>query len=127
MIIVITAITKQVVRQPHRHFHGRSPSKLAAPDHERIFKHAALFEIFQQSTNRLVTLLSHRTVTLFQILMVVPIAADPRLHEANSPFNKSPGNQNLSRLRAISIHTANRFGFLTEIERIGCFQLHPRR
>ena len=71
-------------------------------------------------------LLGHPAVALFQVLVVVPIVADPGLHEADSPFHQSARDQGLPGLGAFPIHAANRLGFPTDVERLGCFQLHAR-
>ena len=58
--------------------------------------------------------------------MVVPIAADPGLHEADSPLDQSARDQDLPGLGALPVHSADRLGFPTDVERLRCFQLHAR-
>src|SRR5689334_22572686 len=76
-------------------FVERSAAKLSAPDHQRLFEHAALLEVRQQSCNRLVAGAAVPGVIAFDVAVGVPpgVAAAIELDEAHAALDHSASQQ----------------------------------
>ena len=64
----------------------------AAPDDERVIKHAALFEIADQRSRRLVRVAALASESGRKSAVLVP-ATVVKLHESDAAFHKSPSKQ----------------------------------
>ena len=95
------------------------PAELAAPDNQRVFEHAALFEISDQGGARLVDGQTLSADVLRQRAVLVPAAVE-ELHEGNTPLSQPPGDDAVARkaarfLRVGAVHLHRRFGLIGEI------------
>src|SRR5262249_44790536 len=72
---------------------------LAAPKHERILEHAALFEVFDQSSTWLICLAALLPDTAWQVTVMVP-AWMIELDESDVALCQSPGQEAVGRKRA---------------------------
>ena len=104
----------------------RLAPEFTAPDNQRFVEQSALFQIFDESRQRLVNFLRAFGQFLLQILMMIPTTG-PHLHDPHSPFNESPRDEQLFPLRAIPIQFADAGRFLAQIKRIRRLGLHPER
>src|SRR5690606_15611932 len=71
--------------------HGR-PSKLSTPDHQRIFKHSPLLQIFDQGCRRPIYDRRDLLHVLANLTMMIPTSVI-KLDEANPSFGEPPGHQ----------------------------------
>src|SRR5262245_27883032 len=95
VVIVVTPVDFSGIGAGSRKLDsGRAP-EFTAPNHERVFKHAALLEVSQQRTDRLVAFTGELAVVLLEIIVVVPrlACAMPHLDEANPLLEQSAGYQ----------------------------------
>src|ERR1700712_3062840 len=111
----------------------RGTTKFSGPYNERVFQHAARFQIFQKSRNRLVNVT--REVDMgFDIEMRVPVLVDVRtavdqFDEANAALSEATSYQALpgETLRGPPFQTVEvvcGIGFFRQIEGLGRFLLH---
>ena len=64
---------------------------------------------------------------LLDVVVIVPglARAVPHLHKADAAFEQTAGNEQLPGLCAGTVHLADVFGLLLNVERIGGINLHP--
>ncbi len=104
---------------------GRS-TKFAAPHDQRFVEHAALFEIAQQSRDRLIDLSRQFAVILRDVFMIIPrlTGTMPELNHANAPFEQPPRDQRLAAVDAAPIEFLNVLRFVFDLEGIEGRRLH---
>ena len=104
----------------------RRPPKLAAPDHERVIEHVAVFEIGEERVQRLVAFGGQFTVPLVVQVVRVP-AAVPDLHEPHAVLDQPAGQQQLTALPLFPVAFADVLGLAGEVEGVLGFDLHAKR
>src|ERR1051325_7765437 len=126
VMIMMASVNFSGVCARSREFDGWSTAEFAAPNHQSIFEHSALFEIRKQGSDGLIAFLCQPAMVLLQIIMVVPRLARtmPHLHKANTTFEQTPGNQQLPCLRPFAIHFPDILRLLFDVEGIGRIDLH---
>jgi len=109
VMIMVTAIDFSRVRAGRRQLHRRRASEFAAPDHESVIQEPALLEIFQKRADRLIALAGETPVIHLDVIMIIPRLsfAMPDLDEANTAFDQAACDENLPRLRPLSVHVAD--------------------
>ena len=104
-------------------------AKLAAPDHERVVEHSALFQVFNQCGIGFIDALDPRSVATFKVVVAVPAAAE-NLHEADTLFDHFAGEQASATEPGClffveAVHLLRCLGFRLEINEVGHLGLHP--
>ena len=112
----------------------RHPAKFSTPDHQCFVQQATLFQIGQQSGNRLIHLRAMPAMVLFDALMRVPCffqmsTTGIQLHEANSAFHKATSHEAVATklvgwLPPDSIQLLCGLRFLAEIHSLRGLRLH---
>src|SRR5688572_1500315 len=107
-------------------FDGRRAAEFTAPDYERIVQHAALLEICQQGSDRLIELPAQPPVVLLDLVMVVPglTRAVPELYIAHAALQQPAGNERLPTMNAGAIQVLDVLRLAREIEGLGRLMLH---
>src|SRR5262245_52569008 len=91
-------------------FAQRRAAEFAAPDHERIVEHPALFQVFQQRRDRLVGHAAVERQFDIQIAVMVPRSMVD-VYEPHVALDQSPSEQAISSERAILSRAAGAIGF----------------
>ena len=71
-------------------------AEFAAPDHQRVVQHAALFQVLDQRGGRLIGFLAALRQILRQLAVVVPVAME-KLDEAHAALGQPPRQQAIRR------------------------------
>src|ERR1700722_396715 len=124
--VVIAAAYRTAVRARFRKLHCRRSPELPAPDHQRIFKHAALLQILEQRRDRPVAFARQLAMFLGDLRVTVPRLPRPvpDLDKANAFFQKTARDQHLPALQSVPVHFADVRWLLAQIKDIRCFHLH---
>ena len=78
----------------------RCPAELAAPDHQRVIKHAARFQILHQCRAWVVAEAAANFHVSLQIAVMIP-SAMVQLNEARASLGQAPGEQTISGERSV--------------------------
>ena len=108
---------------------GRRSTELAAPQHERVFKHAVTFQILNQSRDGFVDLCCVGGVAIAKIAVLIPLVTVRALNEAHASLREATREQALSpevfRLRFIdAVEFFRRVTLEREIHHRGRSRLH---
>ena len=103
-------------------------AKLAAPDHERVFEHAAAGKILHQRRCRLVSLLALRPDAAGQAAVVIPVLM-VELDKPHAPLGEPPGQHAVSRERARilgvgAVHLHDALRLVGEVRHVRHARLH---
>ena len=125
-------VAVRIVIAPIGSLRPGSSSKLAAPNHQRIFQKSTRFQVFQQARNRLIDFGGILGVQFEQLRMLIPLIAVRTLHEAHAALGKPPGKKTLPAEIARgfgveSIQLSGGIGFFRNIESFGRGDLHAKR
>src|SRR5690348_8808789 len=74
-------------------------AKFTAPDYQRIVEHAALLEVFDKGSARLICILALFADSFWKIAVLVP-AAMIELNEPDAPFRHAAGEEAIVSKRA---------------------------
>lgn len=123
---VVVVIAAHIGRE--RHLRGRGPAKLAAPDDERVFQHASVFEVLEERGNGFVTLGGESLMGYFDSTVAIPGLAGsvPDLHVANAALGEAPRHEHLATLQGVAIHVSDGLRFLRDVKGIGGLGLHAK-
>ena len=103
-------------------------AKFAAEDHQRVIKHAALFEVFDECGGRLIDI--HALV--FDVggkrAVLIPASME-NLHGSHTALDESPGEERRVRegaglLGVGAVHLEGGFAFIAEVGEFGYARLH---
>ena len=105
------------------------PPKLAAPDDQGLFQHAALLQILDQRSGALIDKLRGGSDTILDTAMVIPTTMI-ELNEAHATFRQSPGLQAITAERAITgsatIGIDDMLWLIGHVGQFGNGTLHPK-
>ena len=126
VVVVVATIDLAGVGSGGREFDDGCAAEFAAPDHEGVVEHAALFEIFEEGADGLVAFAGEAAVVDLDIVVGVPrlAVAVPDLDEADPFFEETAGGEELAALGGVAVKLANGGGFAGDGERVGGLKLH---
>lgn len=92
IVVVVATIDLALIGALFWQFDGGCATQFTPPHHERLFQHAALFEITQQGVYTAVALPRQSTVPGFNIVVIVPglPCSVPDLNIAHAMFDQPP-------------------------------------
>src|SRR5579859_3436400 len=124
--IMVAAIDLAGIGTRRWQFNGGSAAKFSAPDDQRVFQHAALFEVLEQRADGLIAFLRQPFMIDLEVVMVVPrlAGAVPDLHEANAALEQAAGNEHLAGLGALAVHLADGLRLEADVKGVGGVHLH---
>src|SRR4029434_9994065 len=72
IMVMIPSVDFSGIGSGRRQLDGRCATELTAPDDQRFFEQPALLEIFEQRSNRLITLARQSPVIDFDVVVIIP-------------------------------------------------------
>lgn len=105
----------------------RGAAKFTAPNHESIFEHVALFQIFDERGARLIGLLAILFEIGDEIAVLVPRFME-ELHETNAALDQTPREEAIVGEGGCTgfgaVHFQDMFGLFSDIHQFGRAGLH---
>jgi hypothetical protein len=127
VVIVVSAVDFSGVGAGQGEFDHGGPAEFSAKEDQRILEHAALFEVGEKRTERLVAVFGEFAVVDLDVIVAVPGLAwpVPDLDKPNPAFKEPACREALAAVDSRAIKVPDVRGLSLDIESIGRLNLHP--